>query len=182
MEFNFGQKPFKHPPGEDFVAFNAATDIHQVVSPNFGAQGPSLHECDILLITYNIEISRYVWFNRLSIRANVWSLTFAVCVKNFVWESSHFRANPFHAITGPYCSFPCVQSRKLLAVSTYSHYLDHDLHHSTKTGSSSNAEKATNTGTKAIIIEPSRELAEQTCNQVKKFKKHLKVLLFGALN
>ncbi|KAK2180352.1 hypothetical protein NP493_447g05038 [Ridgeia piscesae] len=37
----------------------------------------------------------------------------------------------------------------------------------------------------AIIIEPSRELAEQTCNQIKKFKKHLKnptvtdVLLVG---
>lgn len=79
MEFNFGQKPFKHPPEEDFVPFNAAKEIHQVVSPNFGAQA-----------------------------------------------------------------------------------------------SNSGAEEATNSGVKAIIIEPSRELAEQTYNQVKKFKKHLK--------
>ena len=79
MEFNFGQKPFKHPPGDGFVAFNAAEEAHVVVSPNFGAQG-----------------------------------------------------------------------------------------------SSSSAAKASFTGPKAIIIEPSRELAEQTFNQVIKFKKHLK--------
>ena len=48
------------------------------------------------------------------IRENVWSLTFAVCMKMtiFVWDLSHFRANPFHAIAGSWCSFPCVQSRK----------------------------------------------------------------------
>ena len=79
MEFNFGQKPFKHPPGDDFIAFNAAAEAQLVVSPNFGAQS-----------------------------------------------------------------------------------------------SGGSTTKATNTGPKAIIIEPSRELAEQTYNQVQKFKKHLK--------
>merc|ERR1719419_1454896 len=38
MEFNFGQKPFKHQPPEGFVAFKDAPQANVVVSPNFGSQ------------------------------------------------------------------------------------------------------------------------------------------------
>ena len=42
-----------------------------------------------------------------------------------------------------------------------------------KKGSSTSSRKIVNNAPQALIIEPSRELAEQTFEQIKKFKKHL---------
>ena len=43
----------------------------------------------------------------------------------------------------------------------------------TKKGSATQTRKIVNNAPQALIIEPSRELAEQTFEQIKKFKKHL---------
>lgn len=143
LKFNFGGEDFKNAPKSGFVALNQAPEAHQAKSSQTGERMQPCFMIDVQ--TTHLFSFKIKAFSKQCTRAT------------FTTVTTPRNTSPLRQCWVDI--YPYVEYLSLLCVCV---------------GTAKVSEvKATSNAPKALIIEPSKELAEQTLNVVKQFKKYV---------